>query len=108
MRRKHVRKLKYTYVLVSSRLQNVRDIDIDFSSRTAVYMSELLYLYGEMDWRVRPLVLMIRRWAKDQGITCDSPGSWITNFSLSLLVLFYLQQKNVLPSLRLLRTHASK
>lgn len=71
-------------------------------------MSELLFLYGEVDWRVRPLVVAIRQWAKAQGITSDSPGCWITNFSLTLLVLFYLQQKNLLPSLNALKTYASK
>lgn len=79
-----------------------------FPRRSAVYMSELLNLFGEIDWRVRPLALMIRKWAQTQEITNDSPGPWITNYSLSLMVLFYLQQKNILPSLRLLRTYASK
>lgn len=71
-------------------------------------MSELLNLYGEIDWRVRPLVTAIRKWAKSQTITCDSPGRWITNFSLSLLVLFYLQQEHILPSLKTLKLYASK
>jgi len=71
-------------------------------------MSELLNFYGEIDCRVRPLVMVIRKWAKSQQITSDSPGPWITNFPLSLLVLFYLQQKNILPSLTTLRSSASK
>lgn len=36
--------------------------------RSGFYMSELLYLYGELDRRVRPLVFTVRRWAKDQGL----------------------------------------
>lgn len=71
-------------------------------------MSELLNLYGEIDWRVRPLVTVVRKWAKSQEITSDIPGQWITNFSLSLLVLFYLQQKDILPSLKALKMYASK
>jgi len=71
-------------------------------------MSELLHLYGEIDWRVRPLVIAIRQWAKSQKITYESPGPWITNFSLTLLVLFYLQQKKILPSLNILKMCASK
>ncbi|XP_032669267.1 poly(A) RNA polymerase, mitochondrial isoform X2 [Odontomachus brunneus] len=86
---------------------NLLECDLCTENTTAVYMSELLYLYGEIDWRVRPLVLMIRKWARNQDITCDIPGAWITNFSLSLLVLFYLQQKNILPSLRILKIHAN-
>lgn len=71
-------------------------------------MSELLNLYGEIDWRVRPLVITIRKWAKIEEITSEVPGQWITNFSLSLLVLFYLQHKNILPSLKELKSYASK
>lgn len=71
-------------------------------------MCELLYLYGEIDWRVRPLVTVIRKWAKSQEITSDVPGQWITNFSLSLLVIFYLQQESILPSLKVLKSYASK
>lgn len=71
-------------------------------------MSELLYLYGELDWRVRPLIFTIRMWAQCVQLTNSSPGSWITNFSLTLLVLFYLQQKKILPSLQELVKHASK
>lgn len=78
------------------------------SFRIAIYMSELLNFYGEIDCRVRPLVMVVRKWAKNQEITSYSPGPWITNFSLSLLVLFYLQQKNILPSLSTLISCASK
>lgn len=62
-------------------------------------MSEMLYTYGELDSRVRPLVCTIRKWAQVQQITRDNPGHWITNFSLTLLVIFYLQIKNILPPL---------
>jgi poly(A) RNA polymerase len=67
-------------------------------------MSELLYILGEVDWRVRPLVFAVRSWACEIGLTNPTPGRWITNFSLTLLVLFYLQQQHgkfspVLPTL---------
>jgi len=73
-------------------------------------MSELLYLYGEMDHRVRPLVFTIRRWAKDQGLIQDlRPTPSFTNFSVTLLVLFFLQKKyQMLPPLRKLQQLARK
>ena len=71
-------------------------------------MSELLYLYGEIDWRVRPVIFAIRQWAQLQGITCENPGGYITNFSLTLLILFYLQQKKVIPTLLDLKKKACK
>lgn len=55
-------------------------------------MSDFLYMMGELDERVRPLVFAIRNWASSVGITNSSPGKWITNFSLTLLVLAFLQK----------------
>jgi len=62
-------------------------------------MSEILYMMGQLDTRVQALTFTIRKWAQTVGLTNPSPGRWISNFSLSMLVLFFLQQlKNpVLP-----------
>ncbi|XP_034485204.1 poly(A) RNA polymerase, mitochondrial isoform X2 [Drosophila innubila] len=64
-------------------------------------MSELLYMFGEVDPRVRPLTFSIRRWAQSCGLTNPSPGRWISNFSLSCLVMYFLQQlrQPILPSI---------
>lgn len=67
-------------------------------------MSELLYMFTQIDERVAPLVSTIRRWAQTNGVTNTSPGFWISNFSLTCLVIFYLQQlkEPVLPSINTL------
>lgn len=66
-------------------------------------MSDFLHIMGSVDERVRPLVFTIRKWASEVGLTNSSPGRWISNFSLTLLVLAFLQNpeitKPVLPSL---------
>ncbi|XP_063708236.1 poly(A) RNA polymerase, mitochondrial [Culicoides brevitarsis] len=85
------------------------EVDLSMNNLTGAYMSELLYMFGEMDQRVRPLVFCIRRWAKSAGLTNpQAPGRWITNFSLTMLVIFFLQShKNpVLPSINYLKTNA--
>lgn len=71
-------------------------------------MSELLYMFGQIDERVSPLVYTIRRWAQTNSITNAHPGVWISNFSLTCLVIFYLQQveKPVLPSINTLIAQA--
>lgn len=75
-------------------------------------MSDFLYIMGELDDRVRPLVFAIRKWAKEVGLTNASPGRWMTNFSLTLLVLAFLQKPlrspPVLPSLNTLVKLAGK
>lgn len=63
--------------------------------RSGFYMSQMLYMYGSMDPRVRPIVFAVRRWARDRHITSPYAGRWVTNFSLTVMVLFYLM--NVSP-----------
>lgn len=69
-------------------------------------MSDFLYTMGSLDPRVRPLIFTIRKWAREVGLTNSSPGRWITNFSLTLLVLAFLQNPlssaAILPSLNTL------
>ena len=73
--------------------------DLSSTNTVALHMSELLYIYGQLDWRIKPLIFTIRKWARDMNLTKIFPGQWITNFSLTLLIIFYLQTKNILPSI---------
>lgn len=83
------------------------ECDLAVSNETAVNMSELLYIFGNFDYRVRPLVFTIKMWAREINLTNDTPGRWITNFSLTLLVLFYLQQEKIIPDIQTLVKQAS-
>lgn len=69
--------------------------------RVAMKSSELLFLYGQLDPRVRHLVFGVRCWARAHSITSTIPGAWITNFSLTVMVVFFLQQRGppILPTL---------
>ncbi|XP_015263598.1 PREDICTED: poly(A) RNA polymerase, mitochondrial [Gekko japonicus] len=75
--------------------------DLTSNNRIAMQSSELLYIYGSLDPRVRALVFGVRCWARAHGITSSIPGAWITNFSLTMMVLFFLQRKNppIIPTL---------
>uniref|UniRef100_A0A182QS77 Poly(A) RNA polymerase, mitochondrial n=1 Tax=Anopheles farauti TaxID=69004 RepID=A0A182QS77_9DIPT len=77
------------------------EIDLTMNNTAGVYMSELLYLFGQLDERVRPLTFCVRRWAQSVGLTNHTPGYWITNFSLTMLVMYFLQQlaHPILPSI---------
>ncbi|KAL2750059.1 hypothetical protein V1477_002130 [Vespula maculifrons] len=84
----------------------IPECDLSMSNVIATYMSEVLFLYGELDSRVKPLVFTIRKWAKDNKLTNIYPGKTITNFSLTLLVIFYLQQINILPVINKMTTYS--
>jgi len=83
------------------------DVDVTFEpSGTA--MSELLYLFGELDNRVRPLVFNVRHWSKEQGLIGNTrPTQYFKNFQITLLVIFFLQNKyGMLPSFNDLKKKA--
>jgi len=47
-----------------------------------------------VDWRLAPLVLFIKHWAKVQGINDASQGT-VSSYSLVLMVIHYLQCKYI-------------
>lgn len=108
----HVRKILQARVPIIKFKHECLDLDVDLSmsNLTGLYMSELLYLFGEIDERVKPLTFCIRKWAAASSLTNSSPGRWISNFSLTLLVLFFLQrlEKPILPPMKLLVNSATK
>ncbi|XP_010005337.1 PREDICTED: poly(A) RNA polymerase, mitochondrial [Chaetura pelagica] len=75
--------------------------DLSVSNSIAIRSSELLYIYGSLDSRVRALVFTIRCWARVHGLTNSVPGNWITNFSLTMMVMFFLQKRSppIIPTL---------
>ncbi|XP_069504190.1 poly(A) RNA polymerase, mitochondrial [Ambystoma mexicanum] len=79
--------------------------DLTANNRIAMRSSELLYIYGSLDSRVRALVFSVRCWARVHGITSSIPGAWISNFSLTMLVLFFLQKRSpsVIPTINQLK-----
>ncbi|XP_063778105.1 poly(A) RNA polymerase, mitochondrial [Pseudophryne corroboree] len=84
--------------------------DLTADNRIALTSSELLYIYGNLDSRVRALVFTLRSWARVHGITSSIPGHWITNFSLTMMILFFLQKRTppVIPTLDQLKSLAGK
>ncbi|XP_072307224.1 poly(A) RNA polymerase, mitochondrial [Eucyclogobius newberryi] len=83
--------------------------DLTANNRVAMRSTELLYLFGELDPRARALVFTVRCWARVHGITSSIPGAWITNFSLTIMVVFFLQRRSppILPTLDRLRELAA-
>uniref|UniRef100_A0A8C9N0D8 Mitochondrial poly(A) polymerase n=1 Tax=Serinus canaria TaxID=9135 RepID=A0A8C9N0D8_SERCA len=84
--------------------------DLSVSNSIAIRSSELLYIYGCLDSRVRALVFTIRCWARVHGLTNSAPGTWITNFSLTMMVMFFLQRRSppIIPTLDQLKDLAGE
>ncbi|KAL5010833.1 hypothetical protein ScPMuIL_013138 [Solemya velum] len=76
------------------------ECDLAFKNPSASQMSELLYFFGEIDDRVRPLVATVKEWAHAKNLTRSNPGPWPSNFTLIMMVLFFLQSRRqpILPT----------
>ena len=86
--------IKYNHTLAGL------ECDLSMSSSSGLHMSCLLHLWGSTDWRVRPLVATVRWWAREHRLVKEMrPTQYFTNFTLTMLVVCYLQQKHqMLPS----------
>jgi len=85
--------IKYSQELVGL------ECDLSMSSSSGLHMSCLLHLWGHTDWRVRPLVATVRRWARSVGLVREMrPTPFFTNFTLTMLVICYLQTLGMLPN----------
>ena len=80
------------------------------SNRSGAKMSELMFLLGENDPRVRVLMTTIKQWAKSCDMTRSHPGPWPANFTLLAMLVFFLQTRSppVLPSIRHLQALAGQ
>ncbi|CAI2318165.1 unnamed protein product [Caenorhabditis sp. 36 PRJEB53466] len=77
-------------------------VDLNANNSVAIRNTHLLCYYSSYDWRVRPLVSVVKEWAKRKGIN-DANKSSFTSYSLVLMVIHYLQcgtTPKVLPNLQ--------
>ncbi|KAG7207761.1 hypothetical protein KM043_009371 [Ampulex compressa] len=81
-------------------IQNL-EVDLNCNNAVGIRNTHLLYCYSRIDWRVRPLVLVVKLWAQCQNIN-DAKNMTISSYSLVLMVIHFLQcgvKPPVLPCL---------
>ena len=82
-------------------------VDLSVNNPTAARNTHLLYCYSQLDYRVRPLVLAVKLWAKKNNIN-EARFQTLSSYTLSLMMIHYLQtgvSPPVLPCLQ--RTHSN-
>ena len=68
------------------------EVDLNINNSVGIRNTHLLNAYARLDWRVAPLVLFTKHWARHQNIN-DASQSTISSYSLGLMVIHYLQCK---------------
>uniref|UniRef100_A0A9J2PKF9 PAP-associated domain-containing protein n=1 Tax=Ascaris lumbricoides TaxID=6252 RepID=A0A9J2PKF9_ASCLU len=77
-------------------------VDLNVNNSVAIRNTHLLYYYSLFDWRVRPIVTVVKEWAKRRDMN-DANRSTFTSYSLVLMVIHYFQcgvDPPLLPSLQ--------
>ncbi|MEE6458496.1 hypothetical protein FKM82_000308 [Ascaphus truei] len=77
------------------------EFDLNVNNVVGIRNTFLLRTYAHVENRVRPLVLVVKKWASHHGINNASHGT-LSSYSLVLMVLHYLQTlpEPILPSLQ--------
>ncbi|XP_035777761.1 poly(A) RNA polymerase gld-2 homolog B-like isoform X2 [Anopheles albimanus] len=74
------------------------EVDLNFNNCVGIRNTHLLNCYSQMDWRVRPLVLVVKLWAQHHNIN-DAKNMTISSYSLVLMVIHFLQYGVSVPVL---------
>lgn len=78
------------------------EVDLNCNNAVGIRNTHLLYCYAQVDWRVRPLVIVVKLWAAKHNIN-DAKRMTVSSYSWALMVIHYLQcgvQPSVLPCLQ--------
>lgn len=78
------------------------EVDLNCNNYVGIRNTHLLYCYSQADWRLKPLVLVVKLWAHYHGIN-DAKNMTISSYSFVLMVIHFLQsglEEPVLPILQ--------
>lgn len=65
-------------------------VDLNYNNCVGIRNTHLLYCYSQLDWRLRPLTLVVKLWAQHHNIN-DAKNMTISSYSLVLMVIHFLQ-----------------
>lgn len=57
-----------------------------------IFFSVSFFCHFSVDSRVKPMVMLVKKWAKTHGINDASQGT-LSSYALTLMVIHYLQGK---------------
>lgn len=77
-------------------------VDLNCNNIVGIRNTHLLRAYGTLDWRVQPLVITVKSWARNKNIN-DAKNMTLSSYTLTLMVIHFLQtgvEPPVLPCLQ--------
>lgn len=64
----------------------------------ALDMAKLVFTLGELNAHFRPLVLALKQFCRAQSLTSERPAPLFSNFMLTMMLVFYLQNVHRQPA----------
>eukprot|EP00933_Yihiella_yeosuensis_P050448 TRINITY_DN48230_c0_g1_i1.p1 TRINITY_DN48230_c0_g1~~TRINITY_DN48230_c0_g1_i1.p1 ORF type:complete len:529 (+),score=89.44 TRINITY_DN48230_c0_g1_i1:39-1625(+) len=92
-------------VTLVDRTGELSECDVSINNRLPLTNTELLASYSRLDPRVRSLVLLVKVWAKGKGVCGANLGN-LSSYAWTIMVIYWLQLIDLLPSLQELETTA--
>ncbi|XP_030028326.2 poly(A) RNA polymerase gld-2 homolog B [Manduca sexta] len=71
-------------------VRNGLQVDLNCNNVVGIRNTDLLHCFSRMDWRVRPLVALMKLWAQAHNIN-DARQRTLSSYSLTLMVIHFLQ-----------------
>ncbi|XP_015912539.2 poly(A) RNA polymerase GLD2 [Parasteatoda tepidariorum] len=96
---------KVPILKVVEKYNNIQ-VDLNINNTVGIANTQLIGAYSQMDWRIPPLVLVIKKWAQDCKIN-NAKEMTLSSYSLVLMIIHYLQcgcEPPVLPCLQKLNS----
>jgi DNA polymerase sigma len=75
------------------------NFDICFSNEIAVRNSELLLNYSNVCFQSKALMVLVKKWAKDNKVS-SAADEKLSSYAWTILVIYYLQKIGLLPNLQ--------
>lgn len=96
---RRVRDLCHKTVLSLKHIKNNIDVDIMVNQTVEIYNSYLLYTYTQIDERFSQMVLLMKSWSKKNTFQATEPQMKLSSYSITLMILAFLQHLKILPNL---------
>uniref|UniRef100_A0A5S6QQP7 RNA_pol_L_2 domain-containing protein n=1 Tax=Trichuris muris TaxID=70415 RepID=A0A5S6QQP7_TRIMR len=81
--------------------------DLTLDNKSSHQTAKVFWMFSVLQPSIRLLLFVVRRWAREIGLTRQNPGIWLSNFQLICLVAFFMQCRSppLLPSIDMLLKH---
>jgi len=88
-------------VTLRDRKGAISECDVSINNCLPRWNTQLLRAYSVLDDRLRPVVLLVKAWAKNHRV-CGAIEGNLSSYAWTIMVIYYFQLVKIVPSLQML------